>query len=118
MASIRTLFDTLLEEPLGTKLTVEVTDEAEYETLRVMLVKMWNRHKQVLGAIADEDPFLENSMCADFCSGEGNDISTATFYLGKPRRKKGKQYSFVVVSKTVDQIDNTSEILAHVIRPK
>lgn len=92
MASIRILFDTLMDLPLGNKLCVELENVTDYETVRTRLVKLWNKHREILLSITDEDPFLNNSLCANWQKERGQ----GEFFIGKARRKPGKSFSFSI----------------------
>lgn len=101
MANIHTVFDAILENGAGKKVVkIGVADKLEYETARTRLVKLWSVHKETLVKILGEDcdPLLVYSMCGDF-DPQGDEQSPAygVFFLGKPRRKLAKSYSFVVV---------------------
>jgi len=96
MVSIRTLFDTLLARDIGTKVELGVADRNDYETLRTRLVKFWTDHKEIITAISDDDPSLEYGMCGDYKAENG----TAQFWIGKPRRKVARHYSFTIVEAT------------------
>lgn len=101
MADIHTVFEAITE--LGTsggKIKVGVADKNEYETIRTRLVKLWNKHKELLISIGgeDSDPLLAFSLCADFHA--DTEQPYAHFYLGKPRRKLAKSYSFSIVDET------------------
>jgi hypothetical protein len=111
MANIHTVFEAILEiGTSGKKTRVGVADKHEYETVRTRLVKLWNEHKQTLIAIAGEgcDPLLEFSLCGNYDREE----SAGYFFLGKPRRKLAKEYSFSIVEtlpSTEAVNDDTSE---------
>lgn len=103
MGTIRTLFDAVVEAASnGNKIEVGVADRNEYETIRTRLVRFWTEHKEVIIAVGgeDSDPLLQLGMCGDFDPSTG----LATFYLGRPRRKMAKSYSFSIVA-----TDATSE---------
>jgi hypothetical protein len=97
MASIHTVFESVMDNGIteGKKVRVSVIDKLEYETVRTRLVKLWNTHKENLISIAGEgcDPLLEFSLCGNFVASE----HAGYFFLGKPRRKVAKSYSFAVV---------------------
>lgn len=97
MANIHTVFDAIVENGVnGAKVRIGVEDKNDYETVRTRLVKLWNAHKELLISIAgpDCDPVLEYSMCGDYDPQE----SAGYFFLGKPRRKPARSYSFSIVS--------------------
>lgn len=115
MVNIRTLFEALVDAGPGKKLVVQVEDRSEHETIRTQLCKLWTEHKEIIGAVGDDDdPTLQYSMCADFLPSSGNTepgnsdstgnapCARSTFYIGKPRRKVAKSFSFVIV----DENDN------------
>jgi len=94
MASIRALIDAIIDAPVGAKIHLEIEDRREYETVRTRLCKFWNEHKEVIQAIGeDNDPALELGLCGNY----DHSTRTAEFYLGVPRRKMAKHYSFTVV---------------------
>jgi hypothetical protein len=99
MANIHTVLEAIIEnatDGTGTKrVQLGVADKYEYETIRTRLVKLWSDHKEVLLAVGGEggDPLLELSLCANF----DKQSSRGTFYLGRPRRKMAKSYSFEIV---------------------
>lgn len=97
MANIRTVFDALLDAHTnGKQLKIDgVATFNDYETLRTRLVKFWRDHIEIILAVGGEgsDPLLELSLCGDYCSED----QSATFFLGKPRRKLAKSYSFSIV---------------------
>lgn len=100
MANIHTVFEAVLENGTsGKKIKVGVADKYEYETVRTRLVKLWNTHKDTLIAIAGEgcDPLLEFSLCGNFEKSTDIECANGYFYLGKPRRKLAKSYSFSIV---------------------
>lgn len=102
MANIHTVFEIILENGVnGKKVQLGVADQNEYETARTRLVKLWNRHKELLISIAGEDcdPLLAFSLCGSYVrGGTPDELPHGIFYLGKPRRKEAKNYSFTVVS--------------------
>lgn len=108
MASIHTLFEAILEATPGRKFVVRTANRNEHETIRTQLCKLWANHKTILGAIGDDDsPLLELALCADFAehnTAEDN-RATSTFYLGTPRRKVAKSFSFQIME---EQDDNGS----------
>lgn len=103
MANIHTVFEAVMETAAtgekGKKIKVGVADKHEYETVRTRLVKLWNTHKELLTAIAGEDcdPLLVFSLCANYCTDVDSGENFGVFYLGMPRRKLAKNYSFAVV---------------------
>ncbi len=114
MANIQALFDAVLEAAVERKkVKVELTSRSEHETARTRLVTLWSEHKQVILAVGgeDSDPLYPLSLCASFDeqieSGSvgGNDDTSngscrSEFWLGKPRRKMAKSYSFSIVEET------------------
>jgi hypothetical protein len=95
MASIHTVLDAIIENGTsGNKVSLQLSDKREYETVRTRLVTLWQDHREVLLAVGDDsDPLVQCSLCGDFAC----ETLTATFYLGKPRRKLAKSYSFSIV---------------------
>jgi hypothetical protein len=94
MANIHTVFEAVIETA-GRRVRVGVADKHEYETVRTRLVKLWNSHKETLISIAgaDCDPLLVYSLCGNFDPQD----SSGVFFLGKPRRRQAKNYSFSIV---------------------
>lgn len=94
-ANIRTLFDSLLDAGPNAKLTVNnIEGFTNYETLRTALVKHWTAHKDIIGAIGiDDDPQLSYGLCGNFNAEE----NSAVFWIGTPRTKAPKLYSFSIV---------------------
>lgn len=100
MGGIHTVFDAIVDNGIsGKKVQIPFETREEYETARTRLVTLWTTHRNNIIAIIgdDSDPLLPYSLCADWSNGTGNDLATGTFYLGKPRRKVAKQYSFVIL---------------------
>ena len=96
MASVQTLIDAIIDAPPGTKFEVTVAGRNEYETIRTALVKKWVHHREMLSAIADDDPTTNLSLCGDYADCE--DVGVATFYLGKSRRKQARSFEFTIVN--------------------
>jgi hypothetical protein len=108
MAGIHTVFDVIVDNGVtGKKLVIPFETRNDYETARTRLVALWTKHKATILEIAgeDSDPLLAYSLCADFKSDGDKDgsngSSRGTFYLGKPRRKMAKNYSFEIVDDSV-----------------
>lgn len=96
MADIRTLHEALVAAGPGHKITIEGVDNVnEFHTIRTALVKKWSDHKNMLLIIGMDETSVEfgYSMCGDWNSTD----RTATFFLGKNRRKTAKQYTFAIV---------------------
>lgn len=98
MANIHTVLDAIIENGTsGKRVQIEVSDRNEYETIRTRLVTLWSQHKEILEAVSEvADPLAVCSLCGDYSSTD----SLATFYLGKPRRRMAKSYSFVITDST------------------
>ncbi len=95
MANIHTLLEAVVEAaPLGKKIKVEVADRNEYETIRTRLVTLWSEHRTIVLAIDGDDPLCELALCSDY----QQEPCCGFYYLGKPRRKVAKTYSFTIVS--------------------
>lgn len=110
MANIQALFEAVLDtaaEGNGKKIRIPVINRSEHETIRTRLVTLWTQHKEAILAIGgeDSDPLYPLSLCATFYKERsdkdddtGNGGSRSEFWLGKPRRKAAKDYSFTIVS--------------------
>lgn len=96
MANIHTVLDAIIENGTsGRRVQITVANKAEYETLRTRLVTLWSQHREVVQAISDvADPLCDLSLCGDWSATS----STATFFLGKSRRKTAKSYDFSITS--------------------
>lgn len=118
MANIHTVLDAVITAAAESK-KVQITgiNRSEYETIRTRLVTLWNEHKNTLLAIGGEDdPIYPLSLCssyeeerADDDTGDGS--SRAEYWLGKPRRKMAKSYSFSIVE-TQDEISSATLVEA------
>lgn len=106
MANIPTLLEAIIEQGnSGRKVSIGVASKNEYETIRTRLVTLWNQHKEAILAIGgdDSDPLYPLSLCSTFISdknGSGSNAEPAgngEFWLGKPRRKVAKHYSFTII---------------------
>jgi len=106
MANTHTLLDTLLMEEIGTKIKIGVADRNEYETIRTRLVTLLGEHKDaiiVAGGDEETDAILTLSLCSDYSSED----RIASYYLGRPRRKLAKSYSFTIVPPDSEVNDGT-----------
>ena len=105
MADTRTLLEAITDNgDSGRKITVAVSTRNEYETLRTRLVTLWSNQRDVILAIDEDDRLASLSLCSDYHSGNdsgevhpGHPVSSATFWLGKSRRKQAKSYSFSII---------------------
>lgn len=97
MANIRQVFDAVVDNGTNGKVVKiqGVASANEFETIRTRLCTLWSQHREVLLAIGgeDSDPLLKLSLCGTF----DKDASVAAFFLGKPRRRAAKSYSFEIV---------------------
>jgi hypothetical protein len=92
--TVRDLLDAVIENgTTGKRVQLTVGSKNEYETIRTRLVKLWTEHRDVIIAISDDDPLAQLSLCGDFVA---SDFS-ATFYLGKSRRRQAKSYAFAII---------------------
>lgn len=106
MANIHTVFEAVMDNGIdgNKKVKIGVVDKNEYETIRTRLVKFWTDRKEVFIAIGDET-FTDYSLCGDW----EPDTCTAYYYLGKPRRRAAKHYSFEIVENDTSlQTDSTA----------
>lgn len=105
MGNIHTILEAIIDNgTTGKKVQLGVVDKNEYETIRTRLVKLWVEQRTVIQAVgADSDPLADCALCADFSAA----TRQGTFYLGKPRRKLAKSYSFSIVDSSTDA---TSEL--------
>lgn len=97
MANIHTVFDAIIDNgTTGEQVEIPFDSKNDYETLRTQLVKLWSKRKSLITAIAgeDSDPLLAFSLCSNW----KKDEKIGTFFLGKPRKKIGKEYSFTIVT--------------------
>lgn len=102
MASIRELFDHLVEAKTGTRITVEVTDRYEYETIRTRLSKLWSDRREVIVAVSpdDSDPAIGWRLCSDYIGPDhenGRFKCEGVYYLAVPRKKEVRNFSFTIV---------------------
>lgn len=96
MADTHTVLDAIIDSaPTGGKIVVQFSSKQEYETLRTRLVTLWSKHRQTIIDIVGEDgdPLVVYSLCSNWAS----DTREGSFFLGKPRRKLAKTYSFKIV---------------------
>lgn len=119
MVSIRTLLDTIIENGTsGKQVIITVANRNEYETVRTRLVALWTAHRNIIRAVgSDGDPFAELSLCGSYnAAGAEDHECTATFFLGIPRRKAAKSYSFAIVdtATSASGVDTTADTVARV----
>ncbi len=107
MASIRTILDELVELEYGKQVAIGVTDKNEFETVRTALSRTWAERKKIIYALGDEnDPSLLYGLCGKYESEE----HTGYYWLGLPRKRTAKSYSFsVVVSESATDRDTEEQ---------
>ena len=116
MANIHTLLDAIIDNgTTGKKVSIGVASKNEYETIRTRLVTLWSEHKTVILAVGgeDSDPLYPLSLCSSISKNtDDSGLYAGEFWLGKPRRKVAKSYSFTIVEPQEDSTTPTATVEA------
>ena len=109
MGSIRTILESVIDNGIsGKKVEIKPITRGEYETIRTRLVKLWSKTRENLLAIgSDADPLTETSLCGNYYE----DSCCGIFYLGIPRRKVAKVYSFQIIDQRSEQEQQEEQLL-------
>jgi hypothetical protein len=84
MAKASEIFNLLVEKG---QLSLRIESKQQHDSLRTRLVRLFSRHKVLLGELGADDGSSALSVCASYST----DSKTSTFRIGKSTKSVGQE---------------------------